>query len=310
MISVLGAFDGFHRGHQSLFQTAMSISESTGTKWNILTFSPHPQQFFSGHTSRLLFLENEKAILKHFFSIPEIRYIKFDDELMSLSPESFMEMLAQEHGVSGVIVGDNFRFGKQRTGNIEYLEYICNKKGWIFKSLPLVEENGFAISSTTIRGIISCGNVEKARELLGYPFFIYNKVIHGDKRGRSLGFPTINIFRDPHKVVPADGVYTGLVIFDGNYRPAAINIGLNPTFSGTQSLRIEAHLLDFDGDLYDKEVLLLFMKRIRGELSFPSVDDLKYQIREDTCIVRTESSMILEEDFEELAKFIHAINNS
>ncbi|MBN1332284.1 MAG: riboflavin biosynthesis protein RibF, partial [Synergistales bacterium] len=205
------------------------------------------------------------------------------------------------------IVGENFRFGKQRTGNIEYLEYLCRQRGWIFRSLPLIEEKGFPISSTTIRGNISCGNVTKAKELLGYPFFISNRVLHGDKRGRRLGFPTVNILRDPHKVVPSDGVYSGIVVFDRTYRPAAINIGLNPTFSETDSLRIEAHLLDFEGDLYDRDVHLLFLERIRGELSFHSVDDLKYQIREDTEIVREVWSNILENDFKEIERFIHAI---
>jgi len=309
MIAVIGAFDGFHKGHQTLFSKAREMSINSGMNWKVLTFSPHPQQFFSGNAPSLLFVEHEKDLLRHYFKIPEICYLKFDEKMMNLSPESFVDKLEREYEVSSIIVGENFRFGKDRRGTIGYLEYLCRKKGWPFRVLPLLQEEGHVISSSSIRGMISCGQVENARNMLGYPFFISQRVIHGDKRGRSLGYPTANIMREHGKVVPADGVYSGLVKVGKEFWPSAINIGVNPTFSLGDCIRIEAHLIRFCGDLYDNHVQVFFLNRLRGELAFHSVEALTNQIKEDTRMVMDHWNNMPYHEYLSLERFIRSLSN-
>jgi riboflavin kinase/FMN adenylyltransferase len=287
MIVVLGSFDGFHRGHQVLLSKARNIATARGEDWGVLTFSPHPQSFFAPDKSKLLFTESEKEVISRFLDIPEMIRLPFDKELSERRPEAFLDHIAHRFDISGIVVGDNFRFGRGRTGNIEFLQHYCGRNGISFIHIPTLSTDHTTISSTMIRGLISCGEVVEAAKLLGYNFFIMGKVVQGDKRGRKLGYPTANLSRTTDKVIPAEGVYSAAVFIQDKWWASAVNIGSNPTFGDLSSVRIEAHLMDFIGNIYDENLSIVFLERIRGELSFATPADLRYQITEDTRIARS-----------------------
>lgn len=306
MIVVLGSFDGFHKGHQTLFREAKNMAIRKRTNWCLITFTPHPQILFSSENARLLFLEKEKRIISRYLGIPNIISIPFDKTLASLAPEAFLEQITARYSISGIVVGDNFKFGRQRTGNIDFLNSYAVRNNITFSHVPPLQVSGNTISSTMIRGLVSCGEVEKVSELLGYDFFISSKVIEGDKRGRRLGYPTANLYRDPHKVVPAEGVYAAVVFNDGKWWPSAVNIGYNPTFGSFEKIRIEAHLLDYMGDLYGKTIHLAFLQKIRGELAFKEIQFLKQQIQEDKELTR----QIYEKKMQEKTGYFPAFSNA
>lgn len=303
MIVVLGSFDGFHKGHQVLLSKARDMATAGGEDWGVLTFSPHPQRFFSPDKAKLLFTEPEKEVISRFLHIPNMIRLAFDKELSELRPEAFLGHIAHRFAISGIVVGDNFRFGRGRTGNIDFLQQYCVRNGIHFTHVPTLSIDHTTISSTMIRGMISCGEVAEAGKLLGYNFFIMGKVIQGDKRGRKLGYPTANLSRTTDKVIPAEGVYSAAVFIKDKWWPSAVNIGSNPTFGELTPVRIEAHLMDFIGNIYDETLSIVFLERIRGELSFGSPGELKYQILEDTRIARSIYEDRYTEDKEFFSRF-------
>lgn len=278
MIIVIGSFDGFHTGHQALFNEAAVLAEELGVEWRVLTFSPHPQLLFPGRDKRLLFTEKERESIAKYLSIPGVIKIPFTEKVAGMDPEEFVNNIEKEYIIHGIVVGKNFRFGYKRQGNVDCLALMADRKGWAFRSVDILKQDGNPVSSTMIRGLVGCGLMENALKLLGYPFFIRNKVVAGDRRGRLLGYPTANIDVPDHKVIPPDGVYACSVIFENKIFPAAVNIGFNPTFFDVSSVRIEAHLIDFDEDLYGKDINVVFWKKIRGEISFNNLKDLSLQI--------------------------------
>ncbi len=286
MIVVLGSFDGFHKGHQSLFTEARKLAITSATDWAVMTFAPHPNLIFSPEKARLLFTEEEKTVISRYLDIPQVIIIPFNERLANLQPEQFLEKISKDYPLSGIVVGDNFKFGRGRTGNIDFLRNYASRKNLSFSHVPTIKISGTIISSTMIRGLVSCGEVMKVADLLGYEFFITGKVIKGDMRGRKLGYPTANLDRDPHKAVPAEGVYASAVFIGAQWWPSAVNIGYNPTFATSEKLRIEAHILNFIGDIYGKTIHVVFLKRLRGELAFKTTEDLRRQICEDSDLAR------------------------
>ncbi|SRR6056297_148555 len=282
MIVVAGSFDGFHLGHQKLFEEAASLSLQTSESWSVLTFYPHPRFLLSGNDKRLLFNDSERKKISKYLQVPKIIELPFNIQVANMEPEEFISYLSDKYTITGIVVGSNFRFGKNRVGNLEYLHFIAREKGWYLKIVEMFEKKGTPISSSMIRGLISCGSISQARNLLGYPYFINGKVISGDKRGRTVGFPTANLDKQDFKVMPPDGVYACAAIFNGNIYPAAVNIGFNPTFLNVSSIRIECHILDFSGDLYDQYLTIAFLEKIRGEITFSNASELSIQIRKDT----------------------------
>jgi len=281
MIIVIGSFDGFHTGHQTLFKEAAILARELGVEWRVLTFSPHPQLLFPVEDKRLLFTEKERESIAKYLSIPGIIKIPFTEKVAGMDPEEFVNNIEKEYRIHGIVVGKNFRFGHKRQGNVDYLALMADRKGWAFRSVDILKQDGNPVSSTMIRGLVSCGLMENALKLLGYPFFIRNSVVAGERRGRLLGYPTANIDVPDQKVIPPDGVYACSVIFKGKIFPAALNIGFNPTFFDVSSVRIEAHLIGFDDNLYGKEINIVFWKKIRGEISFNNIEDLSLQIGMD-----------------------------
>lgn len=282
LVLAIGAFDGFHKGHQQLFAKAKAIAQKKGLHWSVLTFSVHPQTVLAKGPFQLLFTEQERLILAEFLGIPEMIKIPFSRTYADLDPVDFLDLLSSKVPVKGIVVGENFRFGRSRLGTPSLLTEEGQKRGWEVDIVPpFKDEGGTVVSSSVIRDHIMGGDVRTAEKLLGYPYFLRGTVVKGDQRGRQLGFPTANIAVKAMKLLPSRGVYAASAFCCGHQYPAAVNIGYNPTFEGKRSLRVEAHLLGFEEDIYGKLLSVFFIERLRGEIRFGSVEELKAQMRID-----------------------------
>lgn len=283
MILVLGAFDGFHKGHQSLFQTASAVAGERDEEWGVCTFSPHPGLVLFPAACRLLFDENEKLVLSQYLQIPNIVRITFDLALAALDPQSFLKPLFSLSRISGLVVGENFHFGVGKTGDSKLLQESCEREGLLFRVLPRICINDRAVSSSAIRRLVHGGNLDEAREWLGYPFFLLGAVVRGNGRGRTLGYPTANISLPHWKILPPEGVYAAYALIRGrrDVHLCALSIGVNPTFDDVSERRIEAHILECDDNFYGKEILVTPFRHLRGSVRFSGPADLKKQIGSD-----------------------------
>ena len=263
----VGTFDGVHLGHREVIRGADTV----------LTFDPHPSAVVSPHGSPpLLTTLERKAELIEGVGVEELVVIPFDKEFASRSAAEFIdEVIVGTLGATHVSVGENFRFGHKAQGDTDML---AADERFETRVVPLLEIDGEVVSSSHIRGLVLGGAVMYADRLLGAPFVVEGEVVHGDKRGRELGFPTANLVPRNGYVTPGHGVYACRT---GDGHVAAVNVGVRPTFVTGRGELIEAYLLDFDGDLYGAELRLEFLKRLRGEKRFASVDALTDQMRAD-----------------------------
>jgi riboflavin kinase/FMN adenylyltransferase len=281
VVVALGNFDGVHLGHQAVLRRAVEEGRRRGGRVVAATFDPHPRAVLGGQPKLLTTLElRREALLR--YGADEVRAIRFDEELSGKSPEEFVrDVLVGQIGAEAVVVGENFRFGHRAAGDVGDLARLMRRFGGEAYAVAVRSEDGEAgISSTRIRQLIAGGEVEDAARLLGRPYVLRGEVVVGDRRGRSLGFPTANVLPDPAVVVPGRGVYAGFVRVGQVAHPAATNVGVAPTFEGSES-RVEAYLLDFEGDLYGLVVDVSFVRRIRPEKRFSGVGELKAQIARD-----------------------------
>lgn len=273
----IGIFDGVHAGHQSIIAEAAKHGEVT-----VLTFDPHPTSIFAPERtpSMLMTLADRISYLKEH-GAKEVVVLPFTKEFASLSPDQFIDdiLLDQLHA-SHVTIGANFTFGYKAAGNVEYLKN-CGK-GFGVSAVDLSENRGSAISSSRIRTLIVDGDIERANELLTRRYYLRGPVVHGEKRGRTIGYPTANIGLDERATVPADGVYAGWLGVGADRWPAAISIGTNPTFPGVRGRQVEAYALDQTGlDLYDQPAKLEFGWRLRDTLKFDGLEPLLVQMKAD-----------------------------
>ncbi|HDQ92779.1 MAG TPA: riboflavin biosynthesis protein RibF [Synergistetes bacterium] len=299
MICVLGSFDGFHLGHRKLFEAAEKMASELDDSWCVVTFSPHPQSVLGKGPFPVLFTEPEKDILGFCLGVPEINRITFTPECAELDPPSFLELLENNFFLQGFVVGEDFRFGRGRTGDAVKLAELAGAKSWKTSIVESFFLDGRKVASSSIRKKIETGKADEAARELGYPFFLSGTVIHGQGRGRRIGFPTINIKTPRSKIIPAKGVYSGCLSLGRKVFPAAVNIGINPTFPGIREISCEAHIPGFRGDLYDKEVSLFLFRRIRMEKTFRSAVELVEQMRLDIkeCLVEWDKHKPLAEGF-------------
>jgi riboflavin kinase / FMN adenylyltransferase len=272
----VGTFDGVHLGHRAVIADADSV----------LTFDPHPVSVISPqHTPKLLTTLARKAELVASLSVREMIVIPFDAAFAARSAPAFIdEVLVKALGASVVSVGENFRFGHKAQGDTALL--LAEER---FSTIvhPLLEIDGEVVSSSHIRGLLLAGEVAQAGRLLGAPFQLRGQVLHGDARGRELGFPTANLLPDEALVCPGHGVYACLASGAGlASRPAAVSIGVRPTFDTGRAELIEAYVLDFEGDLYGSELTLDFLARLRGERRFDDAGSLVEQMRRDVLHTR------------------------
>jgi riboflavin kinase / FMN adenylyltransferase len=262
----VGTFDGVHLGHREVIRGSDSV----------LTFEPHPVSVVAPqHTPRLLTTLERKAELIASLGVNELIVIPFDTEFAQRSAEDFVtDVLVGRLGATQVAVGENFRFGNKAQGDTRMLDADGRFATVVH---PLLEMDGEIVSSSHIRGLVLAGRMSEANELLGDPFELYGEVVHGDKRGSALGFPTANLIPDEALACPGHGVYACLA--DG--RAAAVSIGVRPTFRTGRAELIEAHILDFDGDLYGSRLRLEFLERLRGERRFDTPEALIEQMHRD-----------------------------
>jgi riboflavin kinase / FMN adenylyltransferase len=283
VVVALGNFDGVHLGHQAVLGRAVEEGRRRGMKVVAATFHPHPRSVVgSGGPPKLLTpIELRREALLGF-GVDEVVVIPFDLELSRKSPAQFVrDVLVGEIGAEVVVVGENFRFGHRAAGDFGDLGRLMREGGGTAIAVGVRGAGREAeISSTCIRALISGGDVTEAAGLLGRPYVLRGEVVAGDRRGRSIGFPTANVLPDPDAAVPARGVYAGFVSIGDERYAACTNVGVAPTFDRAES-RVEAHLMDFDGDLYGRVVDVSFAKRIREERRFSGVDELTGQIRRD-----------------------------
>jgi riboflavin kinase/FMN adenylyltransferase len=252
----------------------------------VVTFSREKGSVLGRKGVRSLFTGAEQATLERYFRIPSVRRIDFTDEIASMTPDRFLGCIAGEFGVDGVVVGEDFRFGRDRQGTADFLVRAGAERGWAVDIVSIRETaSGVPICSTTVRNALSSGDLRYARELLGYPYFCASRVIHGNERGRKLGFPTANIEQPPEKINLPYGVYATVVRADGAWHIGAANIGDNPTFGDVGATSFEVNLADYSGDLYGNEIAVFLIERIRGEIHFDTPEALTEQIKTDTASI-------------------------
>lgn len=280
MIFCIGAFDGYHRGHTVLFDRARSLARAHGTEWGLVTFEPHPR-FVLGSLKARLFTAAEKVFLRENFDIPAPVEIPFTREFAQTEPEQFIETLCARLSVDGIVVGSDFRFGRNREGDGEFLRRCGASRGFFVEVVPQLTDAGRPVSSTRVRACVERGEMERAAALLGYPYFICSSVVSGQRRGRLLGFPTANLAPGAEKLIPGDGVYAGAAWSGGCWVPAAVSVGSNPTFLTTKETRIEAHLCGFSGDLYGQNLFVAFLRRLRAMRRFGCAEELARQLSLD-----------------------------
>ena len=262
----IGTFDGVHLGHREVIDGADTV----------LTFDPHPVRILNPEAAPKLIMPFPiKRDVIDGLGVEELVVIPFDDEFAHIEAEDFCRrVLIEQLGATEVSVGENFRFGAKARGDAKML---AGHDEFSTRVVPLVEVDGETVSSSMIRGLLAAGEVDAAARCLGAPYLLEGEVVEGDRRGRKLGFPTANIVPDDTLIVPGHGVYAAFA----NEHPAAVNVGVRPQFATGRGLLVEAFLIDFDGDLYGRDLRVAFVSRLRGERRFPSVEDLIAQMHRD-----------------------------
>ncbi|MEY4497557.1 MAG: hypothetical protein RLZZ364_862 [Actinomycetota bacterium] len=280
-VVVIGVFDGVHKGHQALLNRAKEIAD--GRPIIALTFDPHPRAVFAPDSvpPMLTTLADRVELLK-IHSADQVAVMKFNEKFAAMSPEDFVKnVLVDQLHVGTVIVGKNFTYGAKAAGSVDTLIKDGLKYNFIVDIQELAggEE---PISSSRIRNLVMEGKVEQARELLSRPHRLDGVVVHGEKRGREIGYPTANLGKIDGQTIPADGIYAGWLTVGINFWPAAISIGTNPTFEGDRGRQVEAYALDQQGlDLYDKAASIEFGWFLRPTLKFNGLDELLVQMKKD-----------------------------
>ncbi|HLM51155.1 MAG TPA: bifunctional riboflavin kinase/FAD synthetase [Solirubrobacteraceae bacterium] len=267
----VGEFDGVHLGHREVIRGSDTV----------LTFEPHPLQVIRPEAApRLLTSLQTRAELFEGLAVEEMVVIEFDADFAAQAPQAFVDdVLVGALDARHVSVGQNFRFGHRAQGDTALL---AEQAAFETRVVPLVEVEGEIVSSTHIRGLVLAGEVDRAARLLGSPYLVRGDVVHGDRRGRDLGYPTANLVPDEALVTPGHGVYAALA--DGV--PAAVNVGVRPTFGTGRGVLVEAYLIDWSGDLYGRELRVEFLRRLRGERAFSTTDALIDQMARDVVEAR------------------------
>ena len=283
VVVAIGNFDGFHLGHQQLIKTLKVRSEELSLKSTVVTFEPHPQTYFQPDVrlSRLSSVREKLELLRDY-GVERVIALRFNEQLASLSAEDFVrKYLVESLSASHVVVGYDFGFGVGRSGTAEDLQALGDTYGFGVSRVAAVSIDGEKIGSTRVREALKSGDLELAARLLGRPYAISGRVLHGDQRGRTWGFPTANLLVERHNpplrgvfAVDVGGVEEGLL-------PGVANLGFRPTVGGDRLL-LEVHLINFSGTFYGDRVRVIFRKRIRAETKFDSFDALKDQIHKDT----------------------------
>ena len=278
----IGVFDGVHRGHRYLIDKLLEEARSAGTLAGVVTFRNHPITVLRPG-ARALFLTDldERVRLLKELGVDFVVPVRFDRELARLSSRDFLRRLYERLRMRRLVVGPDFAMGRDRDGTLETLPAIGESVGFSFKSVDLMTDSAGVVKSTTIRNSILEGDVSRAARMLGRNFSVSGVVGHGLERGRELGFPTANLEVSPDMIFPGNGIYATWARLDTGVYMAATSIGVRPTFDDGENRTVEAYLLDFSADIYGQPLQLEFVRRLRGEEKFDSIQALLDQMDED-----------------------------
>ena len=280
-VYALGFFDGVHLGHGSLLAACRELADELGVQAGVVTFSSHPDALVQGSAPGLInTLEDRDTLLRKQFHMDRIVTLPFDKAMMETPWQDFFRRLVEEFCAAGIVCGEDFRFGYQGRGNGSKLVEACREAGIPCIVVSQRQLDGVTVSSTHIRNLIEMGYVEQANRFLGHPHILTGKVVPGHQLGRRLGFPTANLLLPEELAVPKFGVYACRCLVDGIPYGAVTNVGTRPTVAGL-GITIETWILDYSGDLYDREITLEFHKFLRPEFKFPSLTDLQGAVRAD-----------------------------
>ncbi len=281
IVASIGNYDGVHVGHQAILRRVIDAAQTKGSRSLLISFAPHPLEVVAPERRpRLLHNRRQKLERLEQTGLTDLLLIDFTEEMAALSGEQFFEqVLADRVRFSEIHVGESFRFGRDRSGDVSVLSEIGTRRGFSVQGIPAVQVDGTIVSSTVIRRALLKGDVDTARKMLGSPYSVAGEVVHGDGRGRSIQFPTANIELE-NEIVPAAGVYITETSAMASRFASVTNVGVRPTFGGN-SLTVETHLLDFDEDLYDERLKVRFLARLRAEMRFANIGELGDQIARD-----------------------------
>jgi riboflavin kinase/FMN adenylyltransferase len=281
----IGVFDGVHRGHAHLIRELVDEARAGGRLAIALTFYPHPDIVLRGWTGRYyLTTPDERAALLGDLGVDYVVTLAFDEPFRQIRAADFTDQLLKHLHMDALWVGSDFAMGYKREGNIDFLRRQGDEKGFHLEVIDLIVNDHAAISSSAIRESLLVGAVGRVRDLLGRAYSVNGEIVHGEARGRKIGFPTANIDVWDEKVIPANGVYAGWATLperDDHRYMAVTNVGMRPTFSG-QNVTVEAHLLDFDADIYGQPMTFTFEHHLRAEMRFNGIAELIDQIKRDS----------------------------
>lgn len=286
-VATIGNFDGVHRGHQAILKRLRERASELGVPSCVVVFEPQPREFFSPQTApvRLARLRDKLELLAQA-GVDRVLCLAFNRRLRELSAEQFVEqVLVNGLGIKHLEIGDDFRFGCDRAGDFDFLKRAGLRDGFSVESTQTIALEGARISSTAVRDALAAGDFALAQNLLGRPYSIAGRVLHGQKLGRQLGTPTANVQLKRAKP-PLSGVYLVSVRLDGKHLPGVANIGMRPSVKGDGRAHLEVHLLDYQGDLYDRRISVAFHHKLRNEQRFESLDALKAAIHADIAAAR------------------------
>ena len=285
----LGDFDGLHIAHTAIIKNGIEYARQNGLKSGVLLFNENTKSVLEGADIKLITPNGEKIRLIDEMGADFVYIVNFDREFMKKTPEEFIEFLVNDLKIKAVFAGFDYKFGKNASGDALTLKKLGEDNGFFVEILPEMKIDTKTLSSRHIRQLIEDGNVSEASKYLGRDFSVSGIVEKGFQNGRKLGFPTANVSYDDTMLLPKNGVYAGYTFVDGKKYKSVINIGNNPTF-GAKKVTIESHIIDFEGDIYGECIRVSFKERLRGDIKFNGIDELKERIEQDT---KTAKSILL-----------------
>lgn len=283
----IGNFDGVHLGHRHMLEKIKSDAEKLDLSLVVITFRPHPIQILRPRENFLLNSYDERRTLLSEIKIPYLIEITFDRDVSTLSPDVFLSKYILRENTKKIYFGHDFAFGANKSGDANYTENFCKKEGIEFSLMGEHQVDGQRVSSSLIRDLLANGDVEHAAHYLGRDFYVTGRIIKGAGRGKKIGFPTANLGHDESRIIPLSGVYITKTYYGDSIYQSVTNIGHNPTFTDENNLGVETHLLDFDRDIYGESLRVDFIKRLRKEKKFPTVNNLIDQIKFDIEVARS-----------------------
>lgn len=289
-VLTIGTYDGVHFGHQQIIKRINDIATAINGESILLTFDPHPRLILNPKdtTLKLISTIDEKIELLNSFELDHLVIAEFSKDFAAMDAEEYVQkILIDNFHPKKIVIGYDHHFGKNRSGNIDLLRKLASKYNYEVEEISAQTLDEISVSSTKVRNALLHGDIQQANQFLAHPFTIKGKVVHGDKIGRILGFPTANIdISYPHKLIPASGVYAVKIKINQQYYKGALSIGYRETVFDNSKLTIEVFILDFDGDLYNQELDMIFVQFLREQIKYENWELLKLQIEKDVADVR------------------------